>query len=96
LHPGVEEAAVVGSPDPVLGESVEAYVVGRGGFRDAGVLRIHVAGRLAPHKLPRRYVFVESLPRTPTGKVRKALLREEGPDGTLPSPPESRGPGMHP
>lgn len=78
LHsaPGVLEAAVIGVPDPVLGEAVRAYVVRSGDAPDERQLRAHCAARLENFMVPREIVFCDALPRTATGKVSKRLLRE--------------------
>ena len=80
-HPTVVDAAVVGEPDDRRGERVVAYVVTgeTGGTGEAGdateaALRELVADRLAAYKHPREFRFVESLPRTSSGKVRKTDL----------------------
>jgi fatty acid CoA ligase FadD36 len=73
-HPGVREAAVVGRPDPDLGQSIVAYVVAEG--VDAGELITWVADGLSVHKRPRRVVLVDSLPRNAMGKIQKDRLAE--------------------
>ncbi len=74
-HPLVREAAAFGLPHPTLGEDVAAAVVLE---PDASVaasdLRAHAARRLAPHKVPRRIFFADSLPQAATGKVRRHEL----------------------
>jgi fatty-acyl-CoA synthase len=76
LHPGVEDAAVIGAPDPTWGEKGVAFVVPRpGASLDGAALAAHLEGRLAKYKIPRGWVFVESLPRTPYGKVVKGDLQ---------------------
>jgi acyl-CoA synthetase (AMP-forming)/AMP-acid ligase II len=80
---GVADSAVVGVPDPRLGEVGRAYLVTRPGhaLAEAEVLAF-CRERLANYKVPRRVVFRDELPRNPSGKVLKRLLREEaGPDG---------------
>ena len=72
-HPAVAEAAVVGTPDDDLGESITAFVVTASPV-DADALIDHVASLLAPHKRPRRVCFVDALPRNDMGKVQKTLL----------------------
>lgn len=73
-HPDVDEVAVVGLPDPDLGQRITAYVVGpaRPGLADALVEL--VATRLSVHKRPREVRFVDSLPRNAMGKVQKKQL----------------------
>ena len=73
-QPEVDEAAVVGVPDAVRGELPVAFVVGE---FDAEELARRCREQLASFKVPRRFVRVESLPRTPLGKVQKHLLREK-------------------
>ena len=75
-HPAVREAAVLGLPDPDLGERITAYVVADGGFSDPEELIAFVAARLAAHKRPRAVRLVEQLPRNAMGKVQKARLRD--------------------
>lgn len=75
-HPGVADCTVFGVPDARWGEALVAYVVRAPG---AGVtddmLLGHCAGRLARYKRPREVVFVDAIPKTPSGKVRKPQLR---------------------
>jgi 2-aminobenzoate-CoA ligase len=79
-HPWVVECAVVGRPDPERGQIVEAHVVLADGIpRDAlriKVLQDHVKATIAPYKYPRSIVFIDSLPKTQTGKVQRFRLRE--------------------
>jgi fatty-acyl-CoA synthase len=76
-HPAVVEAAVVGIPDREWGERVRAFVVGRpGALLEAEALKAFARSRLAGPKVPRDFVFVDALPRNPTGKVLKRELRD--------------------
>jgi acyl-coenzyme A synthetase/AMP-(fatty) acid ligase len=80
-HPAVLEAAAVGLPDPDRGQIVHADVVLRPGFAPSGQLeeelRLHARATTAPYKAPRSLRFVSLLPRTSTGKVRRAAIRDE-------------------
>jgi fatty-acyl-CoA synthase len=75
-HPDIAEVAVVGVDDPDWGERVRAFVVRRAGSEvDEGVLKAWCRERLSGAKVPRDYVFLDGLPRNPTGKVLKRELR---------------------
>lgn len=72
-HPAVREAAVLGAPDPDLGERIVAYVV-LNTPTDPQVLQDFVASQLSPHKRPREVHAIDELPRNAMGKVVKAKL----------------------
>jgi acetyl-CoA synthetase len=79
-HPAVAEAAAVAAPDELRGQVVRAVVVLRDGYEPgeplARELQDHVKERTAPYKYPRIVDFAGSLPRTASGKIRRAKLRE--------------------
>jgi len=76
-HPGVAECAVVGRPDPVLGERVCAFVLPKGEGVSVEEIRRFCAERMADYKVPELVTLVtDPLPRNANGKVQKALLRE--------------------
>lgn len=73
--PEVGEVCVFGATDTRLGETVVAAIVTRAGMTfDAGAARTFLRGRLAPYKIPDRFVFVDELPRNSSGKVIRAKL----------------------
>jgi long-chain acyl-CoA synthetase len=74
-HPDVLEAAVVGVPHETLGEEVAALVVRRPGTTlDVEALEAWARERVAAYKYPRRVVFVDELPKGPTGKILKRAI----------------------
>ncbi len=79
-HPAVLEAAVVASPDPDRGEIVKAFITLRPGIAPskelAKDLQDHCKRVTAPYKYPREIEFVESLPKTTSGKIRRVELRQ--------------------
>ncbi len=85
LHPAVEEVAVVAKPDEERGSIVKAYIVLADGSRPGDdeqlaelitALQTHVKSTIAPYKYPRAIDFVESLPKTATGKIQRFALRQ--------------------
>jgi acyl-CoA synthetase (AMP-forming)/AMP-acid ligase II len=75
-HPRVREVAVIGVPDPVLGQEIKAVVVADGEVPE-DELRAFAAARLARFQVPRLWEFRESLPKTATQRVEKYRLRDE-------------------
>jgi fatty-acyl-CoA synthase len=74
--PGVDEAAVIGVPDPKWGEvGLALLVAAPGSAEDPGAVRAALRERLAGFKVPRHIRFVDELPKTATGKIRKPDLR---------------------
>ncbi|AII04460.1 AMP-binding protein [Rhodococcus opacus] len=81
MHDDVVEAAVVGMPDQLRGEVLEAFVVLRDGVDGTGELEVElqtlVKKKFAAHAYPRTVHFVPNLPKTPSGKVQRYLLRQK-------------------
>jgi acyl-CoA synthetase (AMP-forming)/AMP-acid ligase II len=76
-HPGVREVAVFGIPDEVYGESVCAVVVNKEGYKlNQEEIINFCASKLSAYKKPKRVEFIDELPKNPTGKITKNVLRE--------------------
>ena len=79
-HPAVLECAITGVPDPVRGQVVKATVILAKGYEPSEELKKelqdHVKHTTAPYKYPRIVEFVEELPKTISGKIRRVEIRE--------------------
>ncbi|WP_085991234.1 acyl-CoA synthetase MbcS [Oceanobacillus senegalensis] len=80
-HPAVKECAVVASPDEVRGNVVKAFIVLQNHMKEANQelvkeLQHHAKQLTAPYKYPRKIEFVEELPKTSSGKIRRVELRQ--------------------
>jgi acetyl-CoA synthetase len=79
-HPAVREAAAVASPDELRGEVVKAFIVLAADYEASDELAKEIAdfvrARLSQYAYPRRIEFVDDLPKTLTGKIRRIELRE--------------------
>ncbi|MYL73143.1 AMP-binding protein [Halobacillus litoralis] len=80
-HEAVQECAVVASPDEVRGNVVKAYIVLQQGFEEneelVSDLQNHVKELTAPYKYPRKVEFIQELPKTTSGKIRRVELRQK-------------------
>jgi 2-aminobenzoate-CoA ligase len=79
-HAAVAECAVVGVPDDTRGQAVKAFIVLKSGYEASLQLvqqvQEHVKSTIAPYKYPRLVAFVDSLPKTDTGKLQRFRLKE--------------------
>jgi acetyl-CoA synthetase len=86
-HPAVAEAAVVGGPDAISGESINAFVIVKVGIEAndglAAELRDHVATKISPIAKPKTLLFTPDLPKTRSGKIMRRLLRDIAQGRTL-------------
>ena len=80
-HPAVAEVAVIGKPDPVRTEIVKAVIVLKQGVAGTEALKAEIQNmvrqRLSTHSYPREIDFVVALPKTPSGKIQRFILRGE-------------------
>ncbi|MCU0594256.1 MAG: AMP-binding protein [Desulfobacterota bacterium] len=78
MRPEVEQCAVVGIPDREWGERVTAFIVPRpGNTVDSGDLKSFLKTRLSPFKVPKEYIVVEEMPKSPAGKILKREIRKQ-------------------
>lgn len=82
LHPQVEEVVVVGLPDERWGKIVTAFVKPRAPIKEEELDRHCIERELTRFKRPRRYVFVDEIPKSPVGKILRRVLREQEPSTT--------------
>lgn len=79
-YPGVQQAAVVGSPDEERGEIVKAFIILDEGIEQSeglsAELKAFVKGRLSMHEYPKEIEYVDELPETPDGKLKRKLLKK--------------------
>lgn len=83
-HDAVAESGVIGKPDPKRGSIIKAYVVIKPEFDPteelAEALKQHVRNRLSTHAFPREIEFMPELPKTPSGKIQRFILRNQARD----------------
>lgn len=80
-HPAVAESAAVGKPDELRGYIIKAFVVLRDGYEASDQLvkdiQALVRERMSAHAYPREIEFVDELPKTPSGKIQRFMLRKQ-------------------
>ena len=86
-HPAVAEAAVVGKDDPERTQLVTAFIICAAGYEGSDALakelQEHVKQTTAPYKYPRLVYFVDELPKTVSGKIRRTELRDRLREGDV-------------
>ncbi|GBO90419.1 AMP-binding protein [Marinobacter salsuginis] len=82
LHPQVEEVVVVGLPDERWGNIITAFIKPRTSIEEKELDRHCIERELTRFKRPRRYVFVNEIPKSPVGKILRRVLREQGDSST--------------
>jgi acetyl-CoA synthetase len=80
-HPSVAEAAVIGKPDPMMGELVKAFITLKNNIEGTDELNLEIKGftreRLGPAVAPKEIEFTDELPKTRSGKIMRRLLRDQ-------------------
>ena len=76
-HPGVTDVAVIGKPDPEAGEVPKAFVVRKDPALTADSLLGWARGRLARYKTLHEVEFIDTIPKTASGKILRRVLREQ-------------------
>lgn len=83
-RPEVELCAVIGLPDKEWGERVTAFIVPKAGERiNSEELKLFLKSRLSPFKVPKDYIFVNDLPKSPAGKILKRELKKQFIEGKI-------------
>jgi acyl-CoA synthetase (AMP-forming)/AMP-acid ligase II len=78
VHPAVADVGVVGVPDPLWGDAVQAFIVLKPGEHvTSRQLTVFLHNQIADYKIPRHWRFIEALPRNPGGKILRRVLREQ-------------------